>query len=95
MPRKRSSAATILSVFRGNSRDREQIKSRLPYCHRVSGKEQDAKRSISQMELVYNHIFNRWEVFSEKSVIRNGEKQPVFVSESADKAFEYIARTDK
>lgn len=33
------------------------------------------------MELVYNHIFNRWEVFSEKSVKRNGEIQPVFVGD--------------
>lgn len=47
------------------------------------------------MELVYNHIFNRWEVFSEKSVIRNGEKQPVFVSVDANKAYEYIARAEK
>lgn len=47
------------------------------------------------MELVYNHIFNRWEVFGEKSVIRNGEKQPVFVSETADKAYEYMARAEK
>lgn len=47
------------------------------------------------MELVYNHIFNRWEVFGEKSVVRNGEKQPVFVCADADKAYEYMARAEK
>lgn len=42
------------------------------------------------MELVYNHIFKRWEVFNEKSVTRNGEKQSVFVSVDAEKALEYM-----
>ncbi len=32
------------------------------------------------MEIVFNNEFMRWEVFSDKSVIRNGERQPVYVS---------------
>lgn len=32
------------------------------------------------MEIIFNNEFMRWEVYSEKSVIRNKEKQPVFVS---------------
>ena len=37
------------------------------------------------MEIRFNTDFPRWEVYGEDPVIRNGEPQPEFVSESYEK----------
>lgn len=44
-------------------------------------------------EVKYNDQFNRWEVFSERSVIRAGERQPVFVG-TAEAVNSYIERCE-
>lgn len=44
---------------------------------------------------VYNSEFKRWEVYGEKSVIRNGEKQPLFVSADPAKALRYMVAAGK
>ncbi len=43
------------------------------------------------MEIVYNTEFHRWEVYSKNVVIRNGEKQPDFVSDDYQKCITYRA----
>ena len=44
------------------------------------------------MEIKFNTQFSRWEVYGEKSVIRGGELQPVFVSANHSKAEEFIKK---
>ncbi len=41
-------------------------------------------------ELKFNTEFHRWEVYSDTSVIRNGERQPVFVSAYWRCAVDYV-----
>lgn len=41
------------------------------------------------MEIVYNTEFSRWEVYSPNAVIRNGERQPDFVSADYEKCITY------
>lgn len=41
------------------------------------------------MKIVYNPEMNRWEVYGEDPVIRNGEPQPEYVSESYEKCVTY------
>ena len=41
------------------------------------------------MEILFNTEYSRWEVYSPDAVIRNGEKQPDFVSDSYDKCITY------
>ena len=41
------------------------------------------------MDIKYNTEFQRWEVYTPDSVIRNRERQPEFVSESFEKACIY------
>lgn len=43
------------------------------------------------IEILYNEAFKRWEVFTEKSVIRAGERQPVFVG-TAEAVNAYVER---
>ena len=42
------------------------------------------------IEILYNEAFKRWEVYTDNSVIRAGERQPVFVG--SETAFELYAR---
>lgn len=49
---------------------------------------------IAQTEIKFNTFYGRWEVFSNKSVIRNGELQPVFVSQSKRECELYVAWTE-
>lgn len=53
--------------------------------------------NIPQYEIKFNPEFDRYEVFSPKSVVRNGEKQPVFVSALLSDCAEYAekARLEK
>lgn len=44
------------------------------------------------MKLYFNYLYNRWEVYTEKSVIRGGRVQPVFVSKDKDACIEYMRR---
>lgn len=46
------------------------------------------------IEILYNEAFKRWEVFTGKSVIRAGERQPVFVG-TADAVNAYIERCER
>ena len=41
------------------------------------------------MEIKFNTDFPRWEVYGENPVIRNGEPQPEFVSDSWEKCITY------
>ena len=41
------------------------------------------------MKILYNPQFHRWEVYGEDPVIRNGEPQPEFVSDSYQKCITY------
>lgn len=41
------------------------------------------------MEIVFNTDFSRWEVYSPDAVIRNGERQPDFVSTEYEKCITY------
>ena len=46
-------------------------------------------------EVKYNDQFNRWEVFSERSVIRAGGRQPLFVSVLWQECMNYTARCER
>lgn len=41
-------------------------------------------------EIKFNTEFHRWEVYSDHSVIRSGERQPAFVSEHLIMAQLYV-----
>ena len=41
-------------------------------------------------EIKYNTEFHRWEVYSDHSVVRAGERQPVFVSAKLREAHGYV-----
>ena len=45
-------------------------------------------------EIKFNDQFKRWEVFSERSVIRAGERQPLFVSALEIDARLYVMRCE-
>lgn len=44
------------------------------------------------MELKYNPEMHRWEVYGQNSVIRGGERQPLFVAEDIMTAAAYIEK---
>lgn len=44
------------------------------------------------MSIVFNSKLGRFEVYGPRSVVRNGEIQPVFVSASVEQAREYVRR---
>ena len=48
--------------------------------------------SIPNVDIKFNKKMLRWEVFSEKSVVRRGKKQPVFVSENFTDCVEYVEK---
>ena len=48
--------------------------------------------NIPQYEIKFNPELDRYEVFSPNSVIRNGEKQPVFVSTLFTACAEYAEK---
>lgn len=41
------------------------------------------------MEILFNPTFSRYEVFSPDAAVRNGERQPEYVSDSYDKCITY------
>ena len=41
-------------------------------------------------EIKFNTEFHRWEVYSDSSVVRAGERQPVFVSAQLREAQGYV-----
>lgn len=43
------------------------------------------------MDIKFNPEFHRYEVYGQKSVVRAGEEQPVFVTGEYEKAAEYLA----
>ena len=45
------------------------------------------------IEILYNEAFKRWEVYTPNSVIRAGERQPVFVG-TAEAVNSYIERCE-
>ena len=45
------------------------------------------------IEILYNEAFKRWEVYTPNSVIRAGERQPVFVG-TAEAINAYIERCE-
>jgi hypothetical protein len=46
------------------------------------------------MDIRYNTEYGRWEVYGENCVIRGGEEQPCFVSESEENCAMYIKRVE-
>lgn len=46
------------------------------------------------MTILYNTDFHRWEVYRESAVVRNGEKQPCFVSDSEERCAAYCKRVE-
>lgn len=55
----------------------------------------DILNELHTERLTYNSEFKRWEVYGEKSVIRNGEKQPLFVSTDPAEALRYMVAVGK
>lgn len=47
-----------------------------------------------EMEIKYNTQLKRWEVYGENSVIRAGERQPLFVAARWGDCSEYIQRVE-
>lgn len=47
---------------------------------------------MEKMTLKFNRLMKRHEVYGPNSVIRNGERQPVYVSQNLQKARDYIWR---
>lgn len=47
---------------------------------------------ITQVDLKFNTEMHRFEVFTDKSVMRRGELQPVFVSTSFDACVAYVEK---
>ncbi len=47
---------------------------------------------IAQLDLKFNTEMHRFELFTEDSVVRAGELQPVFVSQSFDECVAYAER---
>ncbi len=46
------------------------------------------------MEIKFNFIMKRWEVFNDYSVIRAGERQPSFVSVSRADCVDYVKKVE-
>ena len=46
------------------------------------------------MDIKYNTEYGRWEVYGAHGVIRGGEVQPCFVSESEEDCAMYIKRVE-
>jgi len=53
------------------------------------------KEIITVYEVKYNTEFHRWEVYSDHSVVRAGERQPVFVSELWQRCMDYTAACER
>lgn len=47
------------------------------------------------MEIKFNTEMHRWEVYGPASVVRNGELQPLFVSDDLAKIVEYMGRVKR
>jgi len=67
-----------------NTISQKSKKEPLPYAtgkrQTPEGATQKCKESVTQMRILYNPDFKRWEVYPDDPIIRNNEPQPVFVN---------------